>query len=123
MEQSMTSIGFLADWLSVVAWGLFLHEMGHILGCWVCRMRVYGVVCSFHPFGVGVRHAAGTPIQNALVSLAGPAMNMLLFAAYARHGDYNNALGNLVFGVFNLILPHSDGWRAVAYLRNREVRA
>jgi membrane-associated protease RseP (regulator of RpoE activity) len=106
----------VADWLSVVVWGLVVHELGHIIAAEIFGMKVYEIVCSIRPWGIGVRHAAGTPIQNAMVALAGPTANLILFAAYLHHSDYN-ALGNLVFGVFNLVFPHSDGWKAVAYLR------
>lgn len=103
--------------LEIVAYGLFLHEIGHMAAAEMCGLPVVSLTFSLKHLGIGLMRAPGTPWQNFFIALAGPIVNLILCAAYLPTNP-SAAIGNLVFALLNLTLPHSDGRKAVAYLRS-----
>lgn len=104
-NKALTSSGYLAG--CVIS--LFFHELGHI-----CTARALGI--QVKRIGISWRgpylvREAGTPTANAIVSAAGPLVNLLL-SAILWHVWPTGALVNLVLGLANLVpTSTSDGGR------------
>jgi len=95
---------------------LLTHELGHIMAILLTRAgRVEGVVVSWKGFGVKWNPYRHDPIKRAVVSLAGPGMNLLLAILFYSVGMEFWGLCNLIFGLTNLLLPfkQADGYRAL----------
>jgi stage IV sporulation protein FB len=91
-----------------------LHEIAHIAAAKTIGVRIYQVgMTRKGPF---IRRESGTTGQNLTITLAGPAVNLLLALILYRISP-GFALGNLVLGVSNLLpFRFSDGSRALSLL-------
>jgi Zn-dependent protease len=110
----MQVIQLIVNVVLAMAYGLFLHELGHVLMAEFLGLKVKRLTFRW-PLGCGFIRTPGTAGQNCAVALAGPAMNLLLAAAFWDVPSI--AWGNMTFALINLTLPHSDGWKAMEYLR------
>ena len=109
----MTWHGFFA----IIASTIVLHELGHVIACLLFRRRVFGIVVCLR--GIGIRRECGTPVQDMCISLAGPAMNLLL-AILFWSGAF--AEGNLALALANLLpFKGSDGANALQAMKGRAV--
>jgi Zn-dependent protease len=92
---------------------LLLHEVGHILTATVLKVPVREFGISVH--GAYVIRARGTRSRDdALISLAGPIMNLVLIvpSLLLPHIGIQIAACNLALFVLNLLpIPSSDGLR------------
>jgi Zn-dependent protease len=111
----MQGLEMLVNSALMVGYGVFLHELGHVMAAELLGLKVKRM-CFHWPLGVGFERSAGTPGENCAVALAGPLMNLLL--AWCFWEQPLIAHGNLGFALINLCLPHSDGWKAAQYLRS-----
>jgi Zn-dependent protease len=106
----------LQDSLTLGIAAMILHEMAHVAAAMTVKVKVYQV--GIHWKGPYIRRACGTAKQNLAITLAGPAINLLL-ALLLHHASPNFALCNLVIGVTNLLpIPASDGSRAIHLIRH-----
>ncbi len=95
-------------WLSLLV-ALLLHECAHLAAAYLTRVPVKRVGLSWK--GPYVVREPGTPVQNTIISLAGPGMN-LIFCALCWRSLGMFAWVNLLLGVLNLLpVPASDGLR------------
>ncbi len=91
-----------------------LHELGHIAMALMIGVRVKHVGLAWK--GIYTVREAGPPVKNIIVSLAGPAVNMLL--CFCLPISFNFALANFCIGLGNLIpIRGSDGYRALLTAR------
>jgi Zn-dependent protease len=103
----LTGSGYLAGCII----SLFAHEAGHI-----CTARVLGI--EVKRIGITWRgpyivREAGGLVPNAIVSAAGPLVNLAL-SAILWHAWPTVALANLVLGLANLVpTATSDGGRVL----------
>jgi Zn-dependent protease len=101
-------------WMEIVANAIVavgLHEIGHIAMASALGVRVYRVGISWK--GPFIHRDVGTDAQNLAITLAGPAINLLLALAFYRIQP-GFALSNLVLGACNLFPSAlSDGSRAL----------
>ena len=110
-------------WMGCVV-GLLLHEAGHVCLARVLGLQVKRIGLSW--CGPYIVRETGTPTADAIVSAAGPLVNLMLAAM--MWGDRPTfALVNLVLGLTNLLpLPKCDGGRilrALSLARNSGGRA
>jgi Zn-dependent protease len=97
-----------------------LHELAHLAAASAIGVRVYQVGMSWK--GPFIRRDPGTTGQNLAITLAGPAINLLL-AFVLHHINPGFALSNFVLGISNLIpFPSSDGSRALSLLTTMRKR-
>lgn len=89
------------------------HELGHVLAVYAVGAKVKRVgIDRRGPYVL--RSPAATPLRNALVSLAGPAANILTSIVLLENHS-THAWFPLCFGLFNLLpFPHSDGIHALS---------
>jgi Zn-dependent protease len=92
---------------------LLLHEVGHILGATALKVPVREFGISVHgAYIVRARSLRGR--DDALISLAGPVMNLVLIfpSLFLPHIGIQIAFCNLTLCVLNLLpIPSSDGLR------------
>ena len=95
-----------------------LHEAGHLLTMLRCGLKVRGI--SLRLFDVQI--AADSPRRfrhDVWITLAGPAVNLLLAAAFIPAGSFFG-VANLALGCFNLLPAESlDGGRLLTLLLSR----
>lgn len=97
------------------ALGVTLHEAAHAACARAFGLRVKRLHVSW--FGVGIVREPGTAAVNAVIAVAGPAMNLLL-AALSYRVSPEFALANLALGFSNLLpLPALDGWRVWQWVK------
>lgn len=111
-------MGVLVAMLSAMLLGIpaiLLHESGHIVVAWLFGVKVKKVGVS--KLGFYTMRESGPYWANLCISFAGPLVNLLLaFALWDALPTF--AWVNLVAGVYNLLpIPHSDGKRILALLR------
>ena len=106
-RDDLTASGYLCG--CVIS--LFVHEAGHI-----CAARATGVAVKRIGItwrGPYIVRETGSPVTNAIVSAAGPLVNLILAAIIWQNWP-TAALVNLVLGLGNLIpTPTSDGLRVL----------
>jgi hypothetical protein len=95
-----------------------LHECGHILAAAIFNLRVKQVGIAKRGFFVR-RETSRNPWHEVAIRLAGVAVNLCLWMYCS--GDL--ASFNKWMIICNLLLPHSDGWRAWEALRITSVLA
>ncbi|HEY6487999.1 MAG: hypothetical protein WCC26_09265 [Terracidiphilus sp.] len=114
-------------WLFPVFQGLLLgiiamalHEAGHLMAAPLVGIKIKTVGLCWK--GLYTVREAGPPSKNMIVSLAGPAVNLLLLTCWPLSPSFG--LANLCFCFFNLIpLQGSDGdrvwqcWREIKRAR------
>ena len=98
---------------------LLLHEVGHILGAAALKVpvREFGISV-YGAYTIRARALRGR--DDALISLAGPLMNLALIvpSLLLPHIGIQIAFCNLALCVLNLLpIPSSDGLRIVRSLR------
>jgi len=96
-------------WTSVLV-SVILHEAAHLVTAAYLRVKVKRVGLNWR--GPYIVREPGTLVQNTLVSLAGPGINLLLCISTFRVAS-TFALLNGFLSFFNLLpfLPSSDGQR------------
>jgi hypothetical protein len=104
--------------LTAIALAMFLHEGGHYLVARLLSLKV-------HRFGIGpkgpyVLREQGAPVQDFLVSIAGPAVNLLLLSLWALWPFFGVA--NLFFAA-TLFLTDGRHARAAWRLIQLDIRA
>jgi len=94
--------------LGIVA--MVLHEAGHLVVAPMVGIKVKTVGVGWK--GLYIVREAGPPAQNLVVSLAGPIVNLILFACLPWSSDF--AMANLCISLVNLLpLEGSDGARVL----------
>lgn len=84
--------------------GIVLHEAGHAAAAVLQGLKVRKVGISWK--GAYVIRQAGTPLQNAVVALAGPVVNLILACVLPT----DMALANIILAAVNLLpFKGSDG--------------
>jgi Zn-dependent protease len=93
---------------------LVMHEAAHICAARALGIRVKRAGVNWR--GPYIVREQGTPLANAMVSAAGPVINLLL--AVLLWNDWPScAIANLVLGLSNLLpIPSSDGRRILREL-------
>jgi len=89
---------------------MVLHEFGHLVTSLMVGIKVKGVGLCMK--GMYIVREAGSPLNNMLVSLAGPLTNVALILLF-WHVSTTFVLANLCFAICNLApVRGSDGDRA-----------
>ena len=92
---------------------MVLHELGHVVMAHALGLRVKKV--GFCWKGMYTVREAGPPVKNAVVSFAGPLVNLLFIALWFWLPIFG--LANLCCGVVNLLpIQGSDGKRILKCL-------
>lgn len=138
-DSWMVSIAFAVG--LALLWGLsvLLHELGHVAAATVMRSRVYRVEIGFLGGVTTTSTTDERPSEEFWVSIAGPAVSLLLAApgvvaafagstlSFGLHGSLGILVGtftlsNLAVAVFNLLpgLPLDGGRVLVALLWRRK---
>jgi Zn-dependent protease len=96
-------------WTSVLI-SVVLHEAAHLVTAFAIRVKVKRIGLNWR--GPYIVREPGTPIENTVISLAGPAINLLL-CILSYHVAPTFAWVNGFLSVFNLLpfIPSSDGQR------------
>lgn len=119
--------GMLYHWIPFfrgIAVGIIamaLHECGHIMAAYLLGVRVKQVGMQWSR-GLFTVRETGTVRQNLLISLAGPAVNVLLVGTGPWMPVFS--LANFCYGLANMLpIEGSDGFRiADCWRRLREGR-
>jgi stage IV sporulation protein FB len=99
------SQGILAGLLAMI-----LHEGGHLLAARLLGVRVKS--CSIRWKGLCTIREAGPPVKNLLISLAGPAANVIMMLI--SHLSPTFGIANACFAFFNILpIEGADGERAL----------
>jgi Zn-dependent protease len=95
-------------WASLLI-SLFLHESAHLATAYLAGVRVKHIGLSWK--GPYIVREPGTAVQNTLISLAGPGVNLVL-CVLGWHLSGTFAMVNGLLALINLLpLPMSDGLR------------
>ena len=112
-------------WIETVASiliAMVVHEAGHVVTARSLGVRVKRCGISWRGFYL-VRES-GTPLQNAVISSAGPLANLISIGSifllpYLGRPVITFALMSLLLGITNLLpLRNSDGHRILVLLQN-----
>lgn len=103
-------------WLFPFAQGLgfgviamLLHEAGHLLAALILGLQIRNVGMKWSK-GLYTVREKGTPLQNLLVSAAGPLINMFFFAVVP--GIPALRLANFCYALVNMLpIQGADGYR------------
>jgi Zn-dependent protease len=91
------------------------HELAHVAVASALRVRVYQIGIAWK--GLFIRREPGTVNQNLVITLAGPATNLLIALLWHRTNP-GFALSNFVLGLCNLLpFASSDGSRALSLIK------
>jgi Zn-dependent protease len=104
-------------WTSVLI-SVVLHEAAHLVTAVALNVKVKRVGLNWR--GPYIVREPGTPVENTLISLAGPAINLVLcILLYSTAPTF--AFVNAFLSVFNLLpfIPSSDGQRVYRLWSNR----
>jgi Zn-dependent protease len=95
-------------WASLLV-SLFSHEFAHVAMAYLTGVKVKHIGLSWK--GPYIVRESGTAVQNTLISLAGPGVNLIL-CALGWHLSRTFAMVNGLLALINLLpLPLSDGLR------------
>jgi Zn-dependent protease len=101
---------------------MLLHEFGHLIAAFIFGLRIKSVGMKWNK-GLYTVRQYGTPLQNLLVSAAGPLTNLILLAVTSRVPLFR--LANFCYALANMLpIEGSDGYRiAICWqqLRSRQV--
>lgn len=101
---------------------MLLHESGHLIVAFILGLQVKNVGMKWNK-GLYTVRQHGTPLQNLLVSAAGPLTNLIFLAVGPRAPLF--ALANFCYALANMLpIEGSDGFRiAICWqqLRSRQV--
>jgi Zn-dependent protease len=96
--------------LGVIA--MLLHECGHLLASVLLGVRVKRVGMRWNK-GLYTVREHGTPLQNLIIALAGPLVNLLLIATSVWSSTF--ALANFCYALANVLpIEGSDVYRIAA---------
>ncbi|MBS1803545.1 MAG: M50 family metallopeptidase [Acidobacteria bacterium] len=102
---------FLVKTIALGLLAMWMHEVGHLLAAWALGVRVKAV--NWHLRGPCLKREAGTALQNLLISLSGPLMNLALMIAFPESAAFR--LANLCMLICNLApVRNSDGDRILS---------
>ena len=88
---------------------MLLHEAGHLIAALILGLQIKNVGMKWNK-GLYTVRQHGTPLQNLLVSAAGPFTNLIFIAAASRAPHF--ALANLCYALANMLpIEGSDGFR------------
>ncbi len=97
-----------AFWLSLVL-SAVLHECAHLVAAYSAKVKVKRIGLSWK--GPYIVREPGTPVQNTLISLAGPGINLAL-CVLCWQWSHTFAFVNGFLAFVNLLpIPSSDGLR------------
>jgi Zn-dependent protease len=106
-----------AFWASLVV-SAVLHESGHVAAAYLGGVRVKRIGLNWK--GPYIVRDRGTPVQNTLISLAGPGINLVL-CVLCWHLSRTFASMNGFLALVNLLpVPLSDGLRVYRIWRRPE---
>ena len=119
----------VVHWLFPFAQGLGLgvlamlvHEGGHLIAAFILGVKIKSVGMKWNK-GLYTVRQHGTPLQNLLVSVAGPLTNILFLAVATSVPLFR--LANFCYALANMLpIEGSDGYRiAICWqqLRSRQV--
>lgn len=95
--------------LASILAALAAHEAGHAIAAQAFRLPWKPVLTRHGPgISIGNDQLRLTRAQIAVTAAAGPAMSLMFAAAIWKLSPFA-ALASLELGVFNLLLPRSDG--------------
>lgn len=99
--------------LGIIA--MLLHECGHLLAALLLGVRIKNIGMKWNR-GLYTVRESGTPLQNLLIALAGPLVNILLVGAGVWSSIF--ALANFCYALANMLpIEGSDGYRIAACWR------
>lgn len=88
---------------------MLLHEAGHLIAALILGVQIKNVGMKWNK-GLYTVRQHGTPLQNLLVSAAGPFTNLLFIAATVKAPLF--ALANFCYALANMLPTEgSDGFR------------
>ncbi len=100
---------------------MLIHELGHLIAAPLVGIKIKEVGLTWK--GLYTRREAGSPLNNLLVSLAGPMMNVALLALWPLWPKLG--LANFCFAFFNILpIEGSDGervWKCWRQIRRERV--
>jgi Zn-dependent protease len=103
-------VGFAAAYILLAVFALAIHEAGHILSAVALGIRVKRIGITWR--GPFIVREQGSPVASAVVSLAGPVLNVILALAYWEAAPVFARI-NMVLGLWNLLpFRGSDGSHA-----------
>jgi Zn-dependent protease len=115
--------------VGVILFGsVILHELGHVIAAKRCGIGTRDI--TIYPFGgiARIERDPETPRDEIAISLAGPAINLVLFIVclpFALSGSYWATLScniNIIMGVFNLVPAYPmDGGRVLRALLSKRL--
>ncbi|WP_204101386.1 M50 family metallopeptidase [Occallatibacter savannae] len=98
-----------AQGLGLGVLAMLLHECGHLVAALLLGLRIKNVGMKWNK-GLYTVRQHGTPLQNLLVSAAGPLANVLLIALAVKIPLF--ALANFCYALANMLpIEGSDGFR------------
>jgi Zn-dependent protease len=111
----------LGYWTSVLI-SVVLHEAAHLVTAFALHVRVKRVGLNWR--GPYIVREPGPPVENTLISLAGPGINLVL-CLLSYHVAPMFAFVNGFLSVFNLLpfIPSSDGQRVYRIWNPRPLKA
>ena len=108
-------------YIASIVLSVILHELGHITAIYLFNERISEI--TLRPFGAVIKRAENRTsyIADAMISLAGPAVNIFSFIICAYFGALGTfAYASLVFALVNLIPANPlDGYSAMRALTLR----
>lgn len=101
---------------------MLLHEAGHLVAALIVGLQIKNVGMKWNK-GLYTVRQHGTPLQNLLVSAAGPLANLILLATATKVPLF--ALANFCYALANMLpIEGSDGFRiAVCWHQLRSSQA
>ena len=115
-----------AQTLASILIATVVHESGHFVTARLLGVRVKR--CGISWRGFYLIRESGTPLQNAVISSAGPLANLIstgsiFLIPYLGKATISFAFISLLLGVINLLpIPNSDGRRILVLLQNESTR-
>jgi Zn-dependent protease len=111
-----------AQGLGLGVLAMLVHECGHLIAAFMLGLKIKGVGMRWNK-GLYTVRQHGTPLQNLLVSAAGPLTNAL-FLAFATSEPLFR-LANFCYAMANMLpIEGSDGYRIAIcwqHLRSRQI--
>lgn len=123
MADLMYVMGHLNPLIEGVLIGLsamVVHECGHLIAALLLHVKIKSVRVKWR--GICTVRDTGTPLQNLLISIAGPVLNSLL--AFTWMWSEAFSLANVCVALVNVLpLERSDGDRALTCWKELKARA
>ncbi len=104
-------------WISLVS-SAVVHESAHLAAARLAGVRIKRMGLSWK--GPYIVREPGTPLQNTIISLAGPGINLVL-CLISWHWSRTFAFVNGFLAIFNVMpIPSSDGLRVYRLWRGQK---